>query len=131
MRKPVTLCLVLAVGVFFAICGFAVDVDKGAIQKQVDEIVAPMNGGKTAADFKDAANRQPYYVFIMEGNGLLLVHPTLTGQNLNEKAGPVYNAVSKATPEGIWTDYEWQGKQKHSYVRKTKTGLIVGSGYSE
>lgn len=105
--------------------------DKDAIKKQVDEIVAAMDGGKTAADFKDAAKREPYYVFIMQEDGKLLVHPALEGQNLKEKAAPVYEAVVKGTPAGVWVDYEWQGKMKHTYVRKTKGALIVGSGYSD
>jgi hypothetical protein len=105
--------------------------DKDAIKKQVDEIVAAMDGGKTADDFKDAAKREPYYVFIMEKDGKLLVHPSLVGQSLKEKAPPVFDAVVKATPPGVWVDYEWQGKMKHSYVRTTKAGLIVGSGYSD
>jgi hypothetical protein len=25
--------------------------------------------------------------------------------------------------------YEWKGAEKNAYVRKTKTGVIVGSGY--
>ena len=67
----------------------------------------------------------------MEAGGNLIVHPTLAGQSLKEKAAPVYDAVAKATPEGTWVDYEWQGKMKHSYVKTTKSGLIVGSGYSD
>jgi hypothetical protein len=27
--------------------------------------------------------------------------------------------------------YEWKGKQKQAYVRKTDGGLMVGSGYTE
>ena len=36
----------------------------------------------------------------MEAGGKLLVHPTLVGENLKDKAGPVYDEVSKGTPEG-------------------------------
>jgi len=39
--------------------------------------------------------------------------------------------LTKATAAGVWVDYVWKEKQKHTYVRKTKGGLIVGSGYSE
>ena len=49
----------------------------------------------------------------------------------SDQAEPVYNEVIKATADGNWVDYVWQEKQKHTYVRKTKGGLIVGSGYSE
>ena len=53
----------------------------------------------------------------------------LAGQNLKEKAMPAYEAVTKATPEGTWVKYQWQGKEKNAYVRRTKSGAIVGSGY--
>ena len=67
----------------------------------------------------------------MEEQGMLLVHPTLTGQSLKEKAEPAFTACATATADGTWVGYVWKGKQKHTYVRKTKGGLIVGSGYSE
>ena len=130
MRKYALISLVVFVGLALAGAVFAA-VDKAAIQKQVDEIVAAIDGGKKAEDFTDAAKRQPSYVFIMEKSGKLLVHPSLAGQNLKEKAEPAYNACVKATPAGVWVDYVWQGSQKHTYVRMTKNGLIVGSGYSE
>jgi hypothetical protein len=119
--------MVFVFGLCLSITVFAAD--KEAIQKNVDGIVAAIDGGKAAADFK--ANDYEPYVFIMEENGNLIVHPSLTGQSLKEKAEPVYNAIIKATPEGIWVDYEWQGAMKHSYVRKTGGNLIVGSGYSD
>jgi len=105
--------------------------DKDAIKAQVDEIVVAIDGGKTPQDFQDAAKKEPYYVFIMQQDGAMLVHPSLTGKSLKESAEPVYSALLASTPEGTWVDYEWQGKQKHTYVRTTKGGLIVGSGYSE
>jgi hypothetical protein len=129
MKKLVMLCLVLVFG--FSLMAVAADVDKDAIKKQVDDIVVAIDGGKPAHDFKDAAKKDPYYVFIMEADGKLLVHPTLEGENLKTKAGPVYEAVSKATPAGMWVEYEWQGKQKSTYVRKAKGNLIVGSGYTK
>ena len=109
----------------------ALAADKDAIKKQVDDIVVAINGGKTAADFASAAQNKPYYVFIMEEGGNLLVHPSLVGQSLKEKAEPVYNECAKATADGVWVGYVWKEKQKHTYVRKTASGLIVGSGYSE
>jgi hypothetical protein len=129
MKRVTLTCLVLLIGMFLATGALAAD--KAAIQKQVDEIVVAIDGGKKAADFADAAKREPYYVFIMEENGNLLVHPSLVGQSLKEKADVVYNAVVKATPAGVWVDYEWKGKNKHTYVKKTKSGLIVGSGYED
>ena len=129
MKKYAVITLVLVVGLSLAAAVFAA-VDKAAIQKQVDEIVAAIDGGKKAEDFADAAKRDPY-VFIMEKGGKLLVHPSLTGQSLKEKAEPVYNECAKATAAGNWVKYVWQNQQKHTYVRMTKNGLIVGSGYSE
>ena len=129
MKRVLLTCLALVIGIIMATGAIAAD--KEAIVKQVDEIVAAINGGKTADDFKDAAKKEPYYVFIMQEGGNCLVHPSLVGQSLKEKAEPVFNAVVKGTPEGLWVDYEWQGKMKHTYVKKTKSGLIVASGYSD
>ena len=129
MKKYALIMVVFFVGLSLAAGVFAA-ADKAAIQKQVDEIVAAIDGGKKAEDFADAAKRDPY-VFIMEKGGKLLVHPSLVGQSLKEKAEPVYNECVKATPAGAWVGYVWQGKQKHTYVKMTKNGLIVGSGYSE
>jgi signal transduction histidine kinase len=103
---------------------------KDVVKKQVDEIVAAIDGGKKAEDFAAAAQKDPY-VFIMEANGKLLVHPTLVGQSLKEKAGPVFDEVAKGTPEGNYVKYEWGGAKKCTYSRKTKGGLIVGCGYNE
>ncbi|MGE0087197.1 MAG: hypothetical protein AB7S75_22560 [Desulfococcaceae bacterium] len=103
---------------------------KDIVKKQVDEVVAALDGGKKAEDFANAAKKDPY-VFVMEPGGKLLVHPTLAGQSLKEKAAPVYNEVAKGTPEGIYVRYEWAGAKKVTYSRKTKDGLIVGSGYNE
>jgi hypothetical protein len=44
-------------------------------------------------------------------------------------APPAYDAVVQATLEGNWVTYQWDGKEKNTYVRKTKTDVIVGSGY--
>ena len=101
--------------------------DKDAIKKNVDTIVTEIDGGKAAMDFK--ADAYDPYIFILEDGGMLLVHPTLAGSSLKEKAPPVYAAVSQATPEGTWVKYEWKGKEKNTYVKRTKSNLIVGSGY--
>ena len=129
MKRVAFISLILVLGLCLATSAFAVD--KDAIKKQVDDIVVAIDGGKMAKDFASAAQNKPYYVFIMEENGMLLVHPSLAGQSLKEKAEPVYNECAKATADGVWVSYVWKGKQKHTYVRKTKSGLIVGSGYSE
>jgi hypothetical protein len=127
MKRATIISLVLILG--FCLVAGAFAADKDAIQKQVDEIVVSIDSGKKAQDFKDAAQNKPNYVFIMEEGGQMLVHPSLVGQSLKDKAEPVYNECSKATTDGTWVEYEWQGKQKNTYVRKTKDGLIVGSGY--
>ena len=127
MKKYALMMVVLVMGLSLAAGAFAAD--KDAIKMQVDEIVVAIDGGKTAADFKDAAKKEPYYVYIMEESGTLLVHPSLEGKSLKEAAMPAYEAVSKATPEGTWVMYEWKGAEKNAYVRKTKSGEIVGSGY--
>ena len=129
MKRVAIISFVLIFGICLTVSAFAAD--KDAIKKQVDDIVVAIDGGKMAKDFASAAQNKPYYVFIMEENGMLLVHPSLAGQSLKEKAEPVYNECAKATADGVWVSYVWKGKQKHTYVRKTKSGLIVGSGYSE
>ncbi len=103
---------------------------KDVVKKQVDEIVAAIDAGKKPQDFADAAQKDPY-VFIMEPDGKLVVHPTLAGENLKEKAGLIYDEVSKGTEEGAYVRYEWGGAKKCTYSRKTKGGLIVGCGYNE
>ena len=127
MKKYFLIMLVLTVGL--SLTGVVFAADKDAIKAQVDEIAIAIEGGKPASDFMDAANRKPNYVYIMEENGKLLVHPSLTGENMKEKAAPAYDAVVQATMEGNWVKYQWQGNEKNAYVRKTKTGIIVGSGY--
>ena len=129
MKRVAIISFILIVGLCLAAGAFAAD--KDAIKKQVDDIVVAIDGGKTTEDFKSAAQNKPYYVFIMEESGNLLVHPSLVGQSLKEKARPVYNECAKATADGVWVDYVWKEKQKHTYVRKCKSGIIVGSGYSE
>lgn len=103
---------------------------KDVVKKKVDDIVAALEAGKKPEDFAAAANEDPY-VFIMEEGGKLLVHPTLAGESLKEKAGPVYDEVAKGTLEGTYVRYVWGGANKCTYSRRTKTGLIVGCGYNE
>ncbi len=111
---------------FFAVT-LAYAVNKESISKNVDSIVAALDSGKAAASYAPDAFEP--YAFIMQEDGKMLVHPSLTGENLMEKAPPVYQALMKANPEGVWVEYEWKGKTKHTYAKKTKTNLIVGSGY--
>jgi Na+-translocating ferredoxin:NAD+ oxidoreductase RnfG subunit len=127
MKKYALMMVVLVMGLSLAAGVFAAD--KDAIKKQVDDIVMAIDSGKTAADFESAAQNKPYYVYIMEKDGKLLVHPSLEGKNLKEAVMPAYEAVSKATKDGTWVKYEWDGKEKNAYVRETNNGEIVGSGY--
>ena len=127
MKKYFLIMLIVIVGL--SLTGVVSAADKDAIKAQVDEIAVAIEGGKPASDFADAAKRQPHYIYIMEESGNVLVHPSLTGKNLKEEAAPAYDAVIKATLDGTWVMYQWKGAEKNAYVRKTKTGVIVGSGY--
>jgi hypothetical protein len=123
------LLIMLVVMVSLSLTGFVSAADKDAIKAKVDEIAVAIEGGKPASDFADAAQLKPHYVYIMEEGGNLLVHPSLVGKNLKEAAMPAFEAVSQATMEGNWVKYQWKGAEKNAYVRETKSGLIVGSGY--
>lgn len=106
---------------------FAFAGDKAAISKNVDEVVAAIDGGKDAASF--ASDAYTPYVFIMKADGMLVVHPSLAGQDLKGKAMTIYNSLKDATPAGAWVQYEWKGKEKNTYAKRTKNDLIVASGY--
>jgi hypothetical protein len=118
-----TLCMVA----YFLLATGTMASDKAAIKKNVDEMVAAIDNGKTATSY--AADAYTPYAFIMEPNGRLVVHPYLAGEYLHEKAAPVYKALQKATTDGIWVTYFWKGAQKETYVRRTKNNLTIGSGY--
>ncbi len=105
----------------------AFSADREAISKNVDEIVAAIDAGKAATDF--APDAYTPYAFIMDTNGTLLVHPKLTGKDLKEVAMPIYEALQAATPQGAWLQYQWDGKEKNTYAKKTKSNLTVASGY--
>lgn len=102
-------------------------IDKMAISSNVENTVAALDAGKDAASF--AADEFNPYVFILEESGNLVVHPSLAGASLKEKAPPVYDALVKADPNGGWIQYEWKGKTKNTFAKRTKDNLIVGSGY--
>ncbi len=123
--KRFTLVLSLF-AVFFVVVG-AWAVDRATISNTVDTIVAEIESGKDIAGIK--ADAYEPYVFVMEEDGNLLVHPTLVGKNLKEAAPPAYAALLQASPEGAWVKYEWKGKEKNTYAKKTTNNLIVGSGY--
>jgi hypothetical protein len=111
--------------VLFATQAFSAD--KEAISKNVDAVVAAINGGKSAASF--APDAYTPYAFIMEAEGKLIVHPTLAGKDLKVEGMPIYAAIKAATPQGEWVKYEWKDKEKNTYIKRTSNNLIVGSGY--
>ncbi len=121
------LVLVLSLFAILFVTADASAVDKVAISNNVDAIVAGIDSGQDVMAFK--ADAYEPYVFIMEEDGLMLVHPTLAGKSLKEEASPVYDALVPAGPEGAWVKYEWKGKEKNTYAKRTKSNLIVGSGY--
>ena len=96
-----------------AVCFFATNsfsADKEAISKNVDEVVASINGGKDASSFtKDAYTP---YVFIMEADGKLIVHPTLAGKDLKVEGMPIYEAIKTATPEDPGSSTSGQKRRK-------------------
>jgi hypothetical protein len=138
LSLALTVCFCMASGAFhwvtptdvYGAQTFKYERIKDDIKRQVDDIVVAIDGGKTAMDFEKAAKNKPY-VFIMEEGGKLLVHPNLAGKSLKMKAEPVYNECIKATADGLWVRHLWKNKYKQTYVRKTKSGLIVGSGFNE
>ena len=83
--------------------------------------------GKDAASF--AHDAYTPYVFIMEADGKLIVHPTLAGKDLKVEGKPIYDAIEAATPQGSWVKYMWKDNEKNTYIKKTSNKLIVGSGY--
>lgn len=111
---------------FFVVTG-ALAVDKGAISTTVETIVAELDAGKLSTSFK--SDSYAPYVFILEDGGKLLVHPSLEGESLKVKAPPVYDALTKADAKGGWIQYEWKGKIKNTYAKRSQDNLIVGSGY--
>ena len=124
MKRLMVMISMVAV-VLFATQAFSAD--KAAISKNVDEVVAGINGGKVAASFAPGAYTP--FVFIMEANGNLIVHPTLAGKDLKVEGKPIYEAVKDATPQGAWVKYERDGKENNTYIKRTGSNLIVGSGY--
>jgi len=112
--------------VFFLTVG-AFALDKGTISTNVDSIVAGIDSGKDVMGIESQAYEP--YAFIMQQDGQLIVHPTLAGKSLKEAAPPAYEALKDIGPDGVWVTYEWNGKEKNTYAKKTQNNLIVGSGY--
>jgi hypothetical protein len=119
--------IVLSLFAVFFLTERALAIDKATISTNVDIIVTGIESGKDVKTYK--ADTYDPYAFIMKEDGKMLVHPSLAGESLKEKALPVYTALLQATQDGVWLEYEWQGKIKHTYAKKTNNNLIVGSGY--
>lgn len=101
--------------------------DRISIEKNVNELMAAMEAGRDPSSF--AADAYTPYVFVMEQDGRLLLHPTLVGEDLKGKAKPIYDALIQATPKGVWVHYFWKGKEKHTFARRHEGHLIIASGY--
>ncbi|MGD9732075.1 MAG: hypothetical protein AB7U45_07815 [Desulfamplus sp.] len=101
--------------------------DRDAIEKSVSAVVS---SGKLDDETCKANAPESLYIFVMEADGKLLVHPKKDAiQNLNApKYQVIYEQVSKATPEGVWVQYNWDGKDKNTFVKKAGD-KIVGCGY--
>ncbi len=120
-------CLLILVAIFVFNGDLKAEERNIAIEKNVEQLVSALDRGKDATSY--ATDSCTPYVFVMEEGGKLLAHPTLAGENLKEKALPIFKALVTATPEGVWVNYAWKGKIKHTYTKKTKSNLIVASGY--
>ena len=125
MKKFMVVCFITVLGFFITSTLMAADEDE--IEANVNSVVEAINDGKAPTDYK-AEDFDPY-VYIMDEDGVLLVHPSLQGQSIaTEQFKPIYEAILQSTPKGVWVDYEWDGGTKEAYVRTTQDGLIVGSG---
>ena len=124
MKKIAAILSMLSL--FFVVtCALAID--KVAISTNVENIVAELDAGKLSTSF--TSDSYAPYIFILEDGGKLLVHPSLEGESLKVKAPPVYDALTKADAKGAWIQYEWKGKVKNTFAKRSKNNLIVGSGY--
>lgn len=124
MKRIVVLLSLVAV--FFTVQN-SLAVTQDDISKNVDTIVSQIESGIDVTTIKPDSVAP--YAFIMREDGKMLVHPTLSGKSMKKTALPIYTALMKANSEGVWVEYEWKGKMKHTYAKRTKNNLIVGSGY--
>ena len=82
--------VVLSLVALFSFVSGAWAVDEALISKNVDTIVVAIEGGDDIMAM--TADAYEPYMFIMEEGGKMLVHPSLAGESLKEKAPPVYTA---------------------------------------
>jgi len=80
------------------------------------------------------------YIFAYDFNGVnkaLTTHPSLIGKNLIDMKDAngkeiIKDMIAVVKKGGGWYDYEWDGKQKSSYVVKVDDTLWIGCGeYTE
>ena len=79
---------------------------------------AAIDGGKAVTEL--APDAYTPYVFVMDTEGMLLVHPKLAGKDLKTVAMPIYDALQAATAEGAWVQYVYQEKEKNTYAKKNQ-----------
>ncbi|MBF0303309.1 MAG: hypothetical protein HQK73_09730 [Desulfamplus sp.] len=125
MKRVALISLVLLLGLCVPFSAIAAD--KEAIEKGVSAVVS---SGKLDDETCKANAPESLYIFVMEEGGKLLVHPKKDAiQNLNApKYQVIYDEVKKASPEGVWVKYNWDGKEKNTFVKKVGD-KIVGCGY--
>lgn len=125
MKKVIVVFSVLVMALAFTTSCFAAD--RAAIEKGVAGVV--MAGFFNEKSCKDKAP-EGLYIFIMEENGKLLVHPKKDA--IKDLSSPkykvIYDELIKATEKGVWVQYQWGGKEKNTFVQRKK-GKIVGCGY--
>lgn len=126
MKKSVLFSFVLFVGFCFVTCSsFAAD------KKGIENAVSSVAMAGIFTDKACEANApEGLYIFIMEKEGKLLVHPKKdTLKDLNTpKYKVIYDELIKATSDGLWVQYQWNGKEKNTFVKEAK-GKIIGCGY--
>lgn len=125
MKKTFLLSFALFIGLCWAASSFAAD--KKAIEKAVSSVA--LAGVYNAEACKSNAP-EGLYIFVMEKNGKLLVHPSKDAiKDLSTpKYKVIYDELIKATSDGVWVQYQWKGKEKNTFV-KDDGMKIVGCGY--
>ncbi len=119
--------ILLSILILMFVATNALAISKEAISGNVDSLVTMIDEGKAVTELK--ADAFEPYAFVIEADGKVLLHPSLTGKNLKEENLSAYTALMQATEKGVWVEYEYEGKTKHTYAKITKNNLIVGSGY--